>query len=428
MAPDTTPTVEAAAAAVPERPPQSGALQLIDTEAQIDMRVLRAYRLGRIRAELRRLDYAGILLYDPVNIRYATGTRNMTVWTMHNPVRYCFVPTEGPVVLFEFHGCAHLSAGLETVQELRTAISWFYFGAGDRARERVGLWARELADLVRAHGGGNRRLAVDRCDPLGAAALAAEGLEIVDGQEVTERARCIKSPEELACMRASITVCEVAMACMREELEPGMTENQLWSILHQVNIAMGGEYIETRLLASGQRSNPWFQESSDKVIRPGELVCFDTDLIGPFSYCADISRTFFCGPGRPSDEQRRIYALAFEQIQTNTALLKPGLGFRELAETAWRMPSSCAPQRYSAVVHGVGLADEYPACAYAEDMERGGYDGVFEAGMTVCVESYIGEVGGAEGVKLEQQVLITESGAVALSTYPFEDDLLGREV
>jgi Xaa-Pro aminopeptidase len=48
--------------------------------------------------------------------------------------------------------------------------------------------------------------------------------------------------------------------------------------------------------------------------------------------------------------------------------------------------------------------------------------------MTVCVESYIGEDGGREGVKLEQQVLITETGAQALSTYPFEEDLLGREV
>ncbi len=92
------------------------------------------------------------------------------------------------------------------------------------------------------------------------------------------------------------------------------------------------------------------------------------------------------------------------------------------------MPNSCVPQRYSVVVHGVGLADEYPACFYTEDMERSGYDGVFEGGMTVCVESYIGEVGGAEGVKLEEQVLITDKGAVPLSTFPFEEDLLGREV
>ena len=127
----------------------AGTRQLIDTEAQIDMAALRAYRLGRLRDELKQRDYAGILLYDPINIRYATGARNMTVWTLHNAVRYCFVATEGPVVIFEFHSAPHLPAGLETIDEIRTAVYWFYFGAGQNGSERVKLWAAELADLVR---------------------------------------------------------------------------------------------------------------------------------------------------------------------------------------------------------------------------------------------------------------------------------------
>src|SRR3546814_15844587 len=73
------------------------------------------------------------------------------------------------------------------------------------------------------------------------------------------------------------------------------------------------------------------------------------------------------------------------------------------------------------VVHGVGLCDEYPAVVYLEDFDAAGYDGAFEAGMAVCVESYIGDEGGAEGVKLEQQALITETGVEPLSTFPFED-------
>jgi len=77
----------------------------------------------------------------------ATGARNMTVWTLHNAVRYCFVASEGPVVLFEFHSAPHLPAGLETIDEIRTAIYWFYFGAGQNGPERVKLWVAELADL-----------------------------------------------------------------------------------------------------------------------------------------------------------------------------------------------------------------------------------------------------------------------------------------
>jgi Xaa-Pro aminopeptidase len=410
----------------PSRKPPVAAL--VDTEPHVDMVTLRAYRLARVREQLRARDYAGAVLYDPINIRYATGSRNMAVWTMHNAVRYCFVATEGPVVVFDFHNCEHLSTGLESVNEVRPAVAWYYFGAGRRFEERAKVWAAEIADLVQAHGGGNRRLALDHCDPEGAAALSELGIEVRNGQEVMELARAIKSPEELACMQASIAVCEAAMARMRDALEPGMTENQLWAILNQVNAARGGEWIETRLLASGVRTNPWFQESSDRVIRPGELVSFDTDMIGPYGYCADISRSYFCGPGRPSDEQRRFYRLAWEQIHFNTELLKPGLSFRELAETAWKLPESCRPNRYSVVIHGVGLCDEYPACVYREDFERSGYDGRLEADMTVCVESFIGEEGGREGVKLEQQVLITETGVELLSTFPFEEALLGREV
>ena len=73
---------------------------------------------------------------------------------------------------------------------------------------------------------------------------------------------------------------------MREALRPGITENALWAELHRGNIAGGGEWIECRLLASGPRTNPWFRESSMRVIERGDIVAFDTDLIGPYGYCS----------------------------------------------------------------------------------------------------------------------------------------------
>jgi Xaa-Pro aminopeptidase len=394
----------------------------------IDLPGVRAYRLARVREQLRARDYAGCVLFDPINIRYATDSRNMAVWTLHNAARYCFVATEGPVIVFDFHNCAHLSDGLETVDEVRPARAWYYFAAGPHVTERAAIWAAEIADLVRAHGGGNTRLALDHCDPAGAAALAREGIDVHDGQEVLEQARVIKSTAELTLMRAAIDTCQTGMARMREALKPGMSENELWSILHQANIAGGGEWIETRLLSSGGNTNPWFQECGERIIEAGDLVSFDTDLIGPYGYCADISRTFLCGSGRPNGEQQRLYALAWEQIQHNTALLRPGLTMRDLAARAFPLPATCVPNRYSVVLHGVGLCDEYPHATYAEDMADFGYDSRLEAGMTVCVESYMGELGGAEGVKLEQQVLITENGTELLSAFPFEDALMPQQI
>jgi Xaa-Pro dipeptidase len=127
-------------------------------------------------------------------------------------------------------------------------------------------------------------------------------------------------------------VAEVGMARMRESLRAGMTEVELWSILHQTNIAHGGEWIETRCLCAGDHANPWFQEAGDRIIRPGELVVFDTDMIGPLGYCANISRTYHCGPGKPTAEQRDMYKLAYEEVNHNVSLVKPGLTFRELSE------------------------------------------------------------------------------------------------
>ena len=395
-----------------------------DNERAIDMPGLRAYRLGRLQAELRARDYGAALLLDPMNIRYATGSRNMSVWTSHTPARYCFVPPEGRAILWDFHNCEHLSAGLESIKEVRPARGFYFFGAGSRVAEKAKGWADEIASVVAEHCGTNKRIAIDRLDPPGSAALEAHGIQIMDGQEPCEIARAIKSEDEIACMVQSIAVCEAGMARMQEALRPGMSENEVWAILHETNIRLGGEWIETRLLASGERTNPWFHECGDRLIRPGDLVSFDTDLIGPFGYCADISRTFFCAPGKPSAEQRRLYGLALDQIHYNIdKLMKPGLSFREGSELAWRIRNAFVKNRYSCVAHGVGLCDEWPKITHIQDRERSAYDGELKPGMTMCVESYIGEEGGREGVKLEQQVLITDTGCKLLSTFPFEETL-----
>jgi Xaa-Pro aminopeptidase len=210
---------------------------------------------------------------------------------------------------------------------------------------------------------------------------------------------------------------------MQEAVRPGVTENDLFAILSDTNLRMGGEWMECRLLSSGGRTNPWFQEAGDRVIRPGDLVSFDTDMIGPMGYCADISRTYRCGPGRATPKQRELYGLALEQIHHNVGLVKPGISFAEFSEKAWPIPEAYAANRYSSVLHGIGLCDEWPKVAHLQDLERSGYQGVLEEDMTVCIESYIGEDGGTEGIKLEQQVLVTRNGCQLLSTYPFEESL-----
>ena len=76
-------------------------------------------------------------------------------------------------------------------------------------------------------------------------------------------------------------------------------------------------------------------------------------------------------------------------------------------------------------MHGNGMAAEYPIVLMADLHDDAGVEGVFEENMTVCVESFLGSDQGGEGVKLEDQVLITANGVERLTTYPFDDRLLG---
>ena len=385
---------------------------------------MREFRLQRLCAELRKNDYGGILLFDPLNIRYATDTTNMQLWITHNPARACFVSAEGYMVLWDFHSCDHLSAHLPLVKELRSGASFFYFESADRGEEHAANFAQSVDELMRKHAGSNRRLAVDKIEIAGLRALEKIGLEVFEGQAVTELARVIKGPDEIKALRCATVACEASMSKMQKALYAGQSENDVWAVLHAENIKRGGEWIETRICSSGPRTNPWFQEAGPRVISDGELLALDTDMIGTYGMCCDISRTWLCGEVEPNAEQKRIYQIAYEHIMTNMELLKPGVTFRELTEKAHRLPENCIPNRYGVIMHGVGLCDEYPAIRYPEDFVGHGYDGVVEAGMVLCVEAYVGEVGGKNGVKLEDQVLITEDGFENMTTYPYEAALM----
>jgi Xaa-Pro aminopeptidase len=391
--------------------------------AAIDQCAMRRYRLDRVRAELRARDLAGALLTDPVNIRYATGTRNMSLWTLRFPGRYALITTNGPVVMFEFSTCHHLSRDFETVDEVRSGTSYSYLLAGSHVEARTAQWARELASVLREHGGTNRRLAVDVCSFQGADLLRGCGLELFEGHEPLEQARKLKSREEISAHELSMQVCDAGVNRMREALQPGLTENQLWSLLHDTNIAYDGEYIDCRLLASGPRTNPWFQESSNRVIEAGDLVTFDTDMIGPMGAMSDISRAYVCPGKAATAKQRELYSLAEDQIEHNLALLKPGLTFGEFSEKSWKVPERYFPRRYLSLAHGVGLNDEWPVVLYNGDQQRSGYAGIFEENMVISLESYLGAEGEREGVKLEQQVLITAAGCRLFSTVPVNNAL-----
>jgi Xaa-Pro dipeptidase len=377
------------------------------------------HALIRLRAALRRHDIAAALLVDPVNVRYASGTSIMPVFTLHSIDRYLLVLATGDPVLWEF-----ASAPPELVPacpgfEVRAARSWSVFGSAEYAGRRAAAFAADLVAVLRARGILGERIGVDRLDAYGFLALQTAGVHLVPAQLAVEHARAVKGSAEIELIRRSVGVCDAAVARLYESLRPGMTENEAWAQLMGAAFAAGGEYAECRLLSSGPRTNPWFREAGERRLECGDLVAFDTDLVGPAGFLADLSRTYLVGSTTPSARQRRLYADAQAFLAEIVAELRPGAAFDEVGERlSRRLPAVYHAERYPFIAHGSGLGDEYPVLAFTDH-----HAGEIEDGMVFSVEAYVGVEGDEEGLKLEEQVLVTSAGVEVLSQAPHDEHL-----
>lgn len=396
-----------------------------------DLQMMRRYRWERLTQHIVDRDYGGLLMFDPLNIRYATDSTNMQLWNTHNPFRAVLICADGYMIMWDYKNSPFLSEFNPLVREQRSGADLFYFDRGDKVHVAADAFSNEVRELFQEHGGSNKRLAVDKIMLHGLRALEAQGFEIMEGEEVTEKCRSIKGPDEILAMRCASIACENAVYEMerfaRVKIPKGnMSENDIWAILHAENIMRGGEWIETRLLTSGPRTNPWFQECGPRIVQNNEIVAFDTDLVGSYGICVDISRTWWIGNKKPRPDM--VYAMqhAHEHIFFNMANLKPGVHMRDLSLNTHVLDDQFQKGKYGCLMHGVGLCDEWPLITYPDRLVEGAYDYVLEPGMVLCVEALVSPEAGDFSIKLEEQVLITETGYENLSKYPFDKQLMGQ--
>ena len=392
--------------------------------------LMRTYRKNRLLQMMQQLDVPTMLIYDPVSIRYVTDSRNVQVYALNHDCRYLFIAADGTTELFDWvAGNDAYHGHLNTIDAVHVAHPVGFMSDGvENYDSSLALWANQIEALVRRTSPDDLRIGIDRMSPFQAIALEARGIRVIDGQAVIYRARAVKGPEEVQAQRLSAKACHDGFERMFAATRPGVTESDIWAHLHAANIEWEGEWINARFLLSGPKTNPWSQETGLRVIEPGDIIGCDSDLVGPYGYAHDISRTWIAN-GRPNDRQRRLYAACYEHINRNIELLKPGVSFLELTEKSFNYPAELAQQNFSTVYHGLGLENEWPIIKSSDKMDvagayGGGYDGVIEVGMTLCVESYAGEVGGPDGVKLEEMVLITETGVEFLGLTPYEESWL----
>jgi Xaa-Pro dipeptidase len=380
------------------------------------LETLRLERLARLQAAMRLYDVEACLLFNEPNVRYATNASAMPVYVMSTFARCAVVAQEGTPILFEHPNSVHRSR--LRAPDVRPMHAWEFF---DDPGAEAEIWAEETLSALRELGATGVRVARARRGTPGSMALAALGTSVQDSAPVTQEARRVKTPEELALFDLNASLVTEMLSTVEAAVAPGVSERELLAEMARVMILGGGEYLATHTLCSGPNTNPWRAEATDRRIEPGDLVFVDTDTAGIEGCFFCVSRTF--GVGEPTSAQRATYTTAREWITATEELVRPGITCGELGERAPVIPERFVAQRYECMVHGIGLEEENPSVCHPQDAQSNART-LLEPGTVLVVECYMGAVGGDHGVKLGDQIVVTENGYRTLVPYPWSPALL----
>jgi len=230
--------------------------------------------------------------------------------------------------------------------------------------------------------------------------------------------RRTKSAEEVAVLKRAIEITDEGIRNLIAHAKPGMREYQLEAYF---DFTLRSNGVRDRafhtILASGANATVLHYESNDSVVGENDLVLLDLGA-SYGHYSADISRTFPVS-GKFTERQKEIYNIVLKAEETVIAAMKPGLPVAELNKICKAVLSEelirigliekeeeLTKYYYHGVSHYLGL-DTHDVGAYR--------DAVLEPGMVLTVEPglYIAEE--AIGIRIEDDVLITEDGHEVLS-------------
>ena len=228
-------------------------------QAALESKRMQLYqsRLDYLRRHMSRQNVAALLLIDPNDIFYASGARNMQLFTMRTPSRYLLILEDGPCVLYEYVGCEHLASDLSTIDDIRLATGLCNRSSGGQVEQASKQFAREIKSVINADNPSIDCIAIDRFPYAAVDALRDEGFTITDAENVLLPARAVKLPIELPYMREAMRRVEAGVRRLEESAEPDKTESETWAEFHYDLMAKEGQYICTRLFQSGPNTFPY---------------------------------------------------------------------------------------------------------------------------------------------------------------------------
>ena len=412
----------------------------VDWEQRVDLGRLRSERLARLEAALAGSSLGGLLSFDFGNIRYMTAT-HIGTWGMDKLVRFAVLPRGGKPVVWDFGSAARHhqlyspwldhTGGPPSPEGARTSgaragISTLRGALHPDAGMAADV-AAKVAGVLREYGLAGEPLGVDVAEIPVLAALAAEGIEVTDGQQVFLEARRVKTVDEVSLLAQACSMVDAAYQQLYEFLRPGVRENECVGVVSKVLYELGSEFVEGVNAISGERCSPHPHVYSDRLIRPGDPAFFD--ILHSFNgYRTCYYRTFAVGSA--SRAQRDAYVRCREYMDQAIAMVRPGVTTGEIVSVWPRATEFGFEDEMAAFAlqygHGVGLSIwEKPIFSRLVSLE---HPEPLEEGMVFALETYWPASDGWSAARIEEEVVVTAEGCEVITRFPAEELLVaGRK-
>ena len=403
------------------RPLQAPGRTQVDFEERVNFRRLHDYRIARVRAALAGSGLGALLCFDQHNIRYTTSTV-IGEWARDKLTRYSLLTGNGDPYLWDFGSAAkhhrlhapwlhhdHCRAGLLGLRGATGADITLFREA-----------AREIRALLDEEGVGDMPLGLDVVEPPMLFELQRAGIDVRDGQQVMLAAREVKNIDELTLLNMAAAMVDGVYQDIAEALKPGVRESEIVALATGRLYEMGSDCVEAINAISGERCSPHPHNFTDRLIRPGDQAFFD--VIQSFmGYRTCYYRTFNVGRATPA--QRTAYRKAREWMDKAIACLKPGVSSDVVARALPTAKDIGFPSEMEAFglnfCHGLGLGlHERPLVSRLTSLKE---PIELKAGMVFAVETYCPATDGFSAARIEEEVILTPTGAQIISLYPAEE-------
>ncbi len=399
----------------------------VDFEMRVDFDRLRRYRLARAREVLENSEFGALLLFDFYNIRYVSGT-----WVGgalgDKMTRYCLLTRGGEPIVWDFGSAARhhkLFAPWLEPDNCRAGM----LGLRGAIAPRVGLFesaVKEIVGLLGDAGVLGQPIGLDIVELPFLFELQKAGVDVRDAQQTMLDARVIKNPDELMLLSQAAAMVDGVYQDIFEALKPGVRENEIVALANKRLYEMGSDQVEAINSVSGERCNPHPHNFTDRIIRPGDQAFFD--IIHSFNgYRTCYYRTMSVGSS--TAVQRDAYTKAREWMDGAIDLVRPGVGTDVIAESWPAATEFGFPNEMAAFGlqfgHGLGLGlHERPVISRLNSLS----DPIeLQVGMVFALETYCPATDGISAARIEEEIVVTETGPAILTKFPAQELMIANK-